>query len=213
MSKVEEAQGSALERKVTHPRIGAFEPKEDPEKEGIGMEEEHLWKTSLPPPPEREISPNKEDERKYGLVEAPVENKPPEKYPNWFSNPVLVKKANGSWRMCIDFKDLNKACPKDMYPLLEIDWKIESLMRFKFKCFLDAYKGYQQIQMSKKDEEKTAFHTNEGSEKDEAGPAQRILRNFDPQEGSVPDQMKFHGIKAMEELVNQAHRDLLNPLS
>ncbi|GKC68790.1 hypothetical protein Tco_1101388 [Tanacetum coccineum] len=79
MSKVEEAQGSALERKVTHPRIGAFEPKEDPEKEGIGMEEEHLWKTSLPPPPEREISPNKEDERKYGLVEAPVENKPPEK--------------------------------------------------------------------------------------------------------------------------------------
>ncbi|GKG21462.1 hypothetical protein Tco_0384057, partial [Tanacetum coccineum] len=85
MSKVEEAQGSALERKVTHPRIGAFEPKEDPEKEGIGKEEEqftyenHPGKTNLPPPPEREISPNKEDERKYGPVEAPAENKPPEK--------------------------------------------------------------------------------------------------------------------------------------
>ncbi|GJU81546.1 reverse transcriptase domain-containing protein [Tanacetum coccineum] len=44
----------------------------------------------------------------------------------------------------------------------EIDWKIESLMGFKYKCFLDAYKGYHQIQMTKKDEEKTAFHTEEG---------------------------------------------------
>ncbi|GJZ73042.1 reverse transcriptase domain-containing protein [Tanacetum coccineum] len=58
--------------------------------------------------------------------------------------------------------DLNKACPKDLYPLLEIDWKIESLMGFQYKCFLDAYKGYHQIQMTKKDEEKTAFHTEEG---------------------------------------------------
>ncbi|GJU87874.1 reverse transcriptase domain-containing protein [Tanacetum coccineum] len=64
--------------------------------------------------------------------------------------------------MCIDFKDLNKACPEDLYPLLEIDWKIESLMGFQYKCFLDAYKGYHQIQMTKKDEEKTAFHTEEG---------------------------------------------------
>ncbi|GKA50036.1 reverse transcriptase domain-containing protein [Tanacetum coccineum] len=64
--------------------------------------------------------------------------------------------------MCIDFKDLNKACPKDLYPLPKIDWKIESLMGFKYKCFLDAYKGYHKIQMTKKDEEKTTFHTDEG---------------------------------------------------
>ncbi|GJZ17090.1 reverse transcriptase domain-containing protein [Tanacetum coccineum] len=64
--------------------------------------------------------------------------------------------------MCIDFKDLNKACSKDLYLLLEIDWKIKSLMWFKYKCFLDAYKGYNQLQMTKKDEEKTAFHTDEG---------------------------------------------------
>ncbi|GJS56431.1 reverse transcriptase domain-containing protein [Tanacetum coccineum] len=83
-------------------------------------------------------------------------------YPTWVANPVLVKKADGSWRMCIDFKDLNKACPKDLYPLPEIDWKIESLMGFKYKCFLNTYKGYHQIQMSKKDEEKMAFHTDEG---------------------------------------------------
>ncbi|GKA32513.1 reverse transcriptase domain-containing protein [Tanacetum coccineum] len=65
-------------------------------------------------------------------------------------------------RMCIDFKDLNKACPKDLYLLPEIEWKIELLMGFQYKYFLDAYKGYQQIQMTKKDEEKTAFHTEEG---------------------------------------------------
>ncbi|GJV63119.1 hypothetical protein Tco_1473947 [Tanacetum coccineum] len=82
-------------------------------------------------------------------------------YPSWVANPGLVKKADDSCRMCIDFKDLNKACSKDIYPLPEIDWKIESLMGFKYKCFFDAYKGYHQIQMSWKDEEKTTFHTDE----------------------------------------------------
>ncbi|GJZ77475.1 reverse transcriptase domain-containing protein [Tanacetum coccineum] len=45
----------------------------------------------------------------------------------------------------------------------EIDLKIEAVMGFPFKCFLDAYKGYHQIQMSKKDEEKTAFYTDQGT--------------------------------------------------
>ncbi|GJX60221.1 reverse transcriptase domain-containing protein [Tanacetum coccineum] len=44
-------------------------------------------------------------------------------YHDWLSNPVMVKKHDDSWRMCVDFKDLNKACPKDGYPLPEIDWK------------------------------------------------------------------------------------------
>ncbi|GJV91006.1 hypothetical protein Tco_1538819, partial [Tanacetum coccineum] len=48
-------------------------------------------------------------------------------YHSWLSNPVMVKKHNGTWRMCVDFKDLNNACPKDCYPLPEIDWKVESL--------------------------------------------------------------------------------------
>nr|GEY08156.1 reverse transcriptase domain-containing protein [Tanacetum cinerariifolium] len=48
-------------------------------------------------------------------------------YHSWLSNPVMVKKHDDSWRMCVDFKDLNKACLKDGYPLLEIDWKVESL--------------------------------------------------------------------------------------
>ncbi|GJY44255.1 reverse transcriptase domain-containing protein [Tanacetum coccineum] len=83
-------------------------------------------------------------------------------YHSWLSNPVMVKKHDGSWRMCVDFKDLNKACPKDGYPLPEIDWKVESLCGYPFKCFLDAYKGYHQIKMAEEDEEKTAFITSQG---------------------------------------------------
>ncbi|GJU44071.1 reverse transcriptase domain-containing protein [Tanacetum coccineum] len=83
-------------------------------------------------------------------------------YHDWLSNPVMVKKHDGSCRMCMDFTDLNKACPRDCYPLPEIDWKVESLCGYPFKCFLDAYKGYHQIQMAKSDEEKTAFHTSQG---------------------------------------------------
>nr|GEX70061.1 reverse transcriptase domain-containing protein [Tanacetum cinerariifolium] len=69
-------------------------------------------------------------------------------YHDWLSNPVMVKKHDGSWRLCVDFTDLNKACPQDCYPLPEIDWKVESLCGYPFKCFLDAYKGYHQIQMA-----------------------------------------------------------------
>ncbi|GKD32251.1 reverse transcriptase domain-containing protein [Tanacetum coccineum] len=83
-------------------------------------------------------------------------------YHSWLSNLVMVKKHDRTWRMCVNFKDLNNACPKDCYPLPEIDWKIESLCGYPFKCFLDAYKGYHQIKMSKEDEEKMTFTTNQG---------------------------------------------------
>nr|GEY94096.1 reverse transcriptase domain-containing protein [Tanacetum cinerariifolium] len=83
-------------------------------------------------------------------------------YHDWLSNPVMVKKHDGSWQMCVGFTDLNKACPQDCYPLSEIDWKVESLCGYPFKCFLDAYKGYHQIQLAESDEEKTAFHTVQG---------------------------------------------------
>ncbi|GJV46453.1 reverse transcriptase domain-containing protein [Tanacetum coccineum] len=83
-------------------------------------------------------------------------------YHSWLSNPVMVKKHDDSWRMCVDFKDLKKACPKDGYPLPEIDWNVESLCGLPFKCFLDAYKGYHQINIAKEDEEKTTFITSQG---------------------------------------------------
>nr|GFC25029.1 reverse transcriptase domain-containing protein [Tanacetum cinerariifolium] len=82
-------------------------------------------------------------------------------YHDWLSNPIMVKKHDESWQMCVDFTDLNKACPQDCYPLPEIDWKVESLCGYPFKCFLDAYKGYHQIQMAATEEEKTAFHTGQ----------------------------------------------------
>ncbi|GJV95220.1 reverse transcriptase domain-containing protein [Tanacetum coccineum] len=84
------------------------------------------------------------------------------KHQTWVANPVMVKKSDGGWRMCVDFTDINNAYPKDYYPLPEIDWKIESLSGFRLKCFLDAYKGYHQIQMAKEDEDKTAFYAGEG---------------------------------------------------
>ena len=47
-------------------------------------------------------------------------------YPMWLANPVLVKKPNGKWRTCVDFTDLNKACPKDSFPLPRIDQLVDS---------------------------------------------------------------------------------------
>ena len=46
-------------------------------------------------------------------------------YSDWLANVVMVKKANGKWRMCVDFTDLNKAFPKDSYPLPRIDQLVD----------------------------------------------------------------------------------------
>jgi len=80
-------------------------------------------------------------------------------YPEWLANVVLVKKANGKWRMCVDFTDLNKACPKDSYPLPSIDALVDSASRCKMLSFLDAFSGYNQIKMHPRDESKTKFMT------------------------------------------------------
>jgi len=80
-------------------------------------------------------------------------------YPEWLANVVLVKKANGKWRMCVDFKDLNKACPKDSYPLPIIDTLVDSASGCKMLSFLDAFSGYNQIKMHPRDKSKTTFIT------------------------------------------------------
>nr|AAP20843.1 retrotransposon protein, putative, Ty3-gypsy sub-class [Oryza sativa Japonica Group]ABF96690.1 retrotransposon protein, putative, Ty3-gypsy subclass [Oryza sativa Japonica Group] len=80
-------------------------------------------------------------------------------HPEWLANPVMVWKANGKWRMCVGFTDLNKACPKDHFPLPRIDQLVDSTAGCKLLSFLDAYSGYHQISMAKEDEEKTAFIT------------------------------------------------------
>ena len=84
-------------------------------------------------------------------------------YSKWLSNVVLVKKASGKWRMCVDFKDLNKACPRDCYPLPPIDELVDSTAGHEALSFLDAYSGYNQISMNPRDEPHTAFITSTGT--------------------------------------------------
>uniref|UniRef100_A0A2N9GRS6 Uncharacterized protein n=1 Tax=Fagus sylvatica TaxID=28930 RepID=A0A2N9GRS6_FAGSY len=83
-------------------------------------------------------------------------------YPEWLANVVMVKKPNGKWRMCVDFTDLNKACPKDSYPLPRIDQLVDSTAGHKLLSFMDAFSGYNQIRMEEEDQEKTAFITSRG---------------------------------------------------
>ena len=74
---------------------------------------------------------------------------------------IIVKKANGKWRMCVDFTDLNKACPKDSYPLLRIDQLVDSTAGHQLLNFMDAFSGYNQIKMDEADQEKTSFVTSQ----------------------------------------------------
>jgi len=73
---------------------------------------------------------------------------------------VMVKKFNGKWRMCVDFTDLNKACPKDSYPLPRIDTLVDSTARHQLLSFMDTFLGYNQIKMEETDQEKTSFVTS-----------------------------------------------------
>ncbi|XP_031099815.1 uncharacterized protein LOC116004015 [Ipomoea triloba] len=83
------------------------------------------------------------------------------KYPTWLANVVLVPKPP-TWRMCVDYTDLNKACPKDPFPLPRIDLLVDQTTGCALLSFMDAFRGYHQILMEKEDEEKTAFITPDG---------------------------------------------------
>jgi hypothetical protein len=72
----------------------------------------------------------------------------PVKYPTWISNVVLVKKKNSKWRMCVDFMSLNKACPKDDFPLPRISTLIDSAAGCELLSLLDCFSGYHQIWMN-----------------------------------------------------------------
>jgi hypothetical protein len=80
-------------------------------------------------------------------------------HPMWLANPVLVKKKNGKWRMCVDYTSLNKACPKVLFPLPRIDQIVDSTAGCELLCFLDAYSGYHQIKMKESDQLATSLIT------------------------------------------------------
>jgi hypothetical protein len=82
----------------------------------------------------------------------------PCRYAEWVSNIVPVQKKNtGKIRVCIDFRDLNKATPKDEYPMPIADMLINDVSGHKMICFLDGNAGYNQIFMAEEDMSKTAF--------------------------------------------------------
>lgn len=81
------------------------------------------------------------------------------KYPCWLANTVCVKKKTGDWRVCIDFIDLNKACPKDSFALPKVDQLIDSISRYARLSIFYAFSSYHQIPMAEHDQEKTGFIT------------------------------------------------------
>ncbi|KAL0677561.1 hypothetical protein Bca4012_005542 [Brassica carinata] len=82
------------------------------------------------------------------------------RYPDWLANPVVVKKKNGKWQVCMNFTDLNKACRKDSFPLPHIDRLVEATTGNELLSFMDAFSGYNQIKMNPDDREKNAFITD-----------------------------------------------------
>ena len=80
-------------------------------------------------------------------------------YLKWLANTVVVKKKTSKWRVCVDFTNLNKACPKDPFPVLRMDQLVDATFGHPRMSFLDTFQGYHQIPLASLDQEKTAFLT------------------------------------------------------
>ena len=81
------------------------------------------------------------------------------KYLKWLANVVVVSKKGEKWRVCVDYTDLNEACPKDSFPLPRINQIVNALAGHVMLSFMDAFSGYHQIPMHSPDAEKTTFIT------------------------------------------------------
>jgi hypothetical protein len=84
-------------------------------------------------------------------------------HPEWVANPILERKKNNEWRMCVDYTDINKHCPKDHFKLLHIDQVVDSTAGCVLLCFLDCYSRYHQIMLKAEDQIKIAFITPFGT--------------------------------------------------
>ena len=80
-------------------------------------------------------------------------------YPEWLANTIVVKKNSGKWRVYVDFTDLNKPYPKDLFPMPWIDQLLDATAGHPLMSFLDVFQGYHQIPLATDDQEKTAFVT------------------------------------------------------
>ncbi|CAL8989853.1 unnamed protein product [Prunus brigantina] len=83
-------------------------------------------------------------------------------YPTWLSNIVPVLKRTGALRICVDYRDVNDACPKDEFPLPITELLVDATTGFGALSFMDGFSGYNQIKMAPEDQEKTAFRTPKG---------------------------------------------------
>nr|XP_009383604.1 PREDICTED: uncharacterized protein LOC103971335 [Musa acuminata subsp. malaccensis] len=90
----------------------------------------------------------------------PVKQKPRKFAPRLTE--VLVKKHNESWRMCVNYTDLNRACPKDCYPLPRVNQLVDATAGYELLTFMDSFLGYNQIRMALQDQEHIAFITDRG---------------------------------------------------
>jgi hypothetical protein len=81
----------------------------------------------------------------------------------WLANVVMVQKKSGKWRMCIDFTSLNKACPKDNFPLPRIDKIVDNAAGCEVMSLLDCFSGYHQIYMKEEDKAITSIITPFGT--------------------------------------------------
>ena len=85
-----------------------------------------------------------------------------EQHPDWVANIILVLKKNGKIWICIDYRDLNTACPKDEFPLPITDVMIDNTCGFERMSFMDGFSGYNEIKMYPDDEKHTSFRTPSG---------------------------------------------------
>ena len=84
------------------------------------------------------------------------------KYPEWLANVVVVPKNGVKWHVCVDYTDLNEACPKDSFLLPRTDQIVDATVEHGILSFLHAFSGYHHIPMHPHDVEKTAFITPNG---------------------------------------------------
>ena len=63
-------------------------------------------------------------------------------YPEWLANVIMVKKSNRKWCMCVDFTDIDRACPKDNFPLSRIDQLMDLIAGHELLKFMDTFSGY-----------------------------------------------------------------------
>lgn len=120
------------------------------------------------------VKPIKQNKRHFGVDKEKIIEEEVQKllkaghireirYPTWVSNAVLVKKGKDKWRMCIDFRDLNKAGPKDYYLLPRIDQLVDSMGGCEMLSMMDASQGYHQILLDREDQDKVSFITSSGT--------------------------------------------------